>query len=64
AHTGAGDHDSLARIELDEETRRSTVRMVEEIFDLFEDWAEEMLRYAAAHLADGVLAAPPLQAAA
>ncbi|HZI17277.1 MAG TPA: hypothetical protein VEY09_01650 [Pyrinomonadaceae bacterium] len=45
-HTGAGDHEALARIELDEETRRGAVEMVEEIFRLFEDWAEEVLRFA------------------
>ncbi|HEX8422875.1 MAG TPA: hypothetical protein VF634_05665 [Pyrinomonadaceae bacterium] len=52
AHTGAGDHDSLARIELDEETRRRTLEMVDEVFGLFSDWAEEVLRYAVAQLGD------------
>lgn len=52
AHTGAGDHDSLAQIELDEETRRTTIEMVDEVFGLFSDWAEEVLRYAVAQLGD------------
>ncbi len=59
-HTGAGDHEALARIELDEETRRETVRMVREVFGLFEDWAREVLRFAVAHLADAP--AVPLKA--
>ena len=63
-HTGAGDHESLARIELDEETRRSTVRMVEEIFGLFEEWAEEVLRYAAARLDEASPARSLLRTAA
>ena len=45
-HAGAGDHDSLARIELDAATRHSTLEMVGEIFDLFEHWATEVLRFA------------------
>jgi hypothetical protein len=45
-HTGAGDHESLARIELDDATRERTLRMVGEVFDLFEDWADEVLRFA------------------
>jgi hypothetical protein len=51
-HTGAGDHESLARIELDERTQRRTLEMVDEVFDLFEDWAEEVLRFAHAQLGD------------
>lgn len=59
-HTGAGDHDSLAQIELDEETRRVTLRMVDEVFALFSDWAEEVLRYAVAQLGDRLpLGFPP-----
>jgi hypothetical protein len=45
-HAGAGDHDSLAGIELDDETRRGALQMVDEIFRLFEDWSEEVLRFA------------------
>jgi len=49
-HTGAGDHEALARIELDEETRRATLGMVSEVFGLFEEWAGEVLRFALAQL--------------
>jgi hypothetical protein len=49
-HTGAGDHESLARIELDEETRQRTVEMVNEVFGLFGDWAEEVFRFAITQL--------------
>jgi hypothetical protein len=49
-HTGAGDHESLAEIELDDATRQRTLEMVGEIFDLFEDWAEEVLRFAETRL--------------
>jgi hypothetical protein len=51
-HTGAGDHKSLARIVLDEQTRRRTLAMVDEVFELFADWAEEVLRFAVAQLGD------------
>lgn len=51
-HTGAGDHDALRRIELDEETRRRATSMVNEIFGLFEEWAEEVLRFAVARLGE------------
>jgi hypothetical protein len=50
AHTGAGDHESLARVGLDAATRRRTLEMVNEVFDLFDDWAAEVLRYAEAQL--------------
>lgn len=50
AHTGAGDHDWLARIELDAGTRRRTLEMVGEVFGLFEDWADEVLRFAEARM--------------
>ena len=63
-HTGAGDHESLARIELDDETRRRTVEMVDEIFRLFEDWAEEVLRFAVSRIGASVLMHVSLQAAA
>jgi hypothetical protein len=53
-HTGAGDHESLACIELDEETRRKTLQMVDEVFRLFADWAEEVFRYAVARLSENV----------
>jgi hypothetical protein len=59
-HTGAGDHEALARIELDEKTRRETVEMVAEVFGLFEEWAREVLRFAVARLADSPAA--PLKA--
>jgi hypothetical protein len=49
-HTGAGDHESLARIELDDETRQKTLAMVREIFALFAAWADEVLRFAGARL--------------
>jgi hypothetical protein len=51
-HTGAGDHDALARIQLDDETRRKTLWMVDEVFGLFEEWAEEVLRFAETRLSD------------
>jgi hypothetical protein len=61
-HTGAGDHESLAQIELDEETERRTLELVDEVFGLFADWAEEVLRYAVAQLGDGLtLALAPQQ---
>lgn len=63
-HAGAGDHDSLALIELDEEARRGAVTMVNEIFGLFEDWAEEVLRFALSRAGDSLRAPLPLQAAA
>jgi hypothetical protein len=64
-HTGAGDHDSLAQIKLDEETRHRTLQIVDEIFALFSDWAEEVLRYAIAQLSDRepLTFAPPPDAA-
>lgn len=59
-HTGAGDHEALAaRIELDDETRRSALEMVDEIFALFSDWAEEVLRFAVAQLGDRMLLTLP-----
>ena len=51
-HTGAGDHEALARVELDDLARHKTVEMVNEIFGLFEDWADEVLRFAATRLDD------------
>jgi hypothetical protein len=63
-HTGAGDHESLARIELDDETRRRALGMVDEIFGLFEDWAEEVLRFALARIGDELRIPMSLQAAA
>jgi hypothetical protein len=59
-HTGAGDHESLAQIELDDETRQRTVEMVNEVFGLFGDWAEEVFRFAIAQLSAKLpLALPP-----
>ncbi|HYO99975.1 MAG TPA: hypothetical protein VER76_07275 [Pyrinomonadaceae bacterium] len=62
-HTGAGDHESLAQIELDDESRRRALEMVSEVFRLFEDWAEEVLRFAVARLSERatavVMALPP-----
>jgi hypothetical protein len=49
-HTGAGDHESLASIELDEATRQRSLEMVGEIYDLFADWADEVLRFAESQL--------------
>lgn len=65
-HTGAGDHESLARIELDDASRRRALEMVGEIFGLFEDWAEEVLRFAVARLSDKptVVSAMPPQTSA
>lgn len=57
-HTGAGDHESLAQIELDEATQRRTIEMVDEVYRLFEDWMEELLRYAGAQLSDSLTPAP------
>ena len=51
-HTGAGDHESLARIELDDDARRRTLEMVHEVFGLFTDWAEEVLRFAITRLTE------------
>jgi hypothetical protein len=61
-HTGAGDHESLARIELDDATRQRALQMVGDIFDLFDDWAEEVLRFSETRLADRALM--PAQTAA
>ncbi|HLL70646.1 MAG TPA: hypothetical protein VK363_04385 [Pyrinomonadaceae bacterium] len=61
-HTGAGDHESLAQIELDDVSRRRALKMVREVFALFEDWAEEVLRFAVARLSERapvVMAMPP-----
>ena len=63
-HTGAGDHEALARIELDDETRRATLRMVDEIFSLFEDWAEEVFRFAASRAAQRLPEPAAMRAAA
>lgn len=67
-HTGAGDHDSLTHISLDEATRESTIRMINEVFDLFEDWAREVHRFAETRLNNFApappVAAPPPPAAA
>ncbi|HEY1404466.1 MAG TPA: hypothetical protein VGB05_10095 [Pyrinomonadaceae bacterium] len=49
-HTGAGDHASLARIELDDATRQRSLEMVGEVFGLFTDWADEVLRFARTQL--------------
>jgi hypothetical protein len=49
-HTGAGDHEALARVELDAEARRRALGIVAEVFDLFDDWADEVLRFAEARL--------------
>ena len=61
AHTGAGDHESLARIALDAETQRRTVEMVSEIFTLFEEWADEVFRFAKAQLSDEASMLVPTQ---
>jgi len=62
-HTGAGDHESLASIELDDATERRTLVMIAEIFGLFTEWAEEMLRFTENRLSSCapmyVQAAPP-----
>ncbi len=63
-HTGAGDHEALAHIELDVETRRRTIQMVDEIFGLFEEWAEEVFRFAVARIGDGLPMPMALLAAA
>lgn len=63
-HTGAGDHESLARVVLDDDTRRRALAMVEEIFDLFADWADEVLRFAAARPAARPAVVAPLRAVA
>jgi len=62
-HTGAGDHESLARIELDDATRQRALVMVGEVFDLFDDWAEEVLRFAETHLSKRTPALAPGTAA-
>jgi hypothetical protein len=49
-HTGAGDHDALARINLDAEAERRALAIVAEVFDLFDDWADEVLRFAETRL--------------
>ncbi|HEV2801971.1 MAG TPA: hypothetical protein VGW12_15955 [Pyrinomonadaceae bacterium] len=49
-HTGAGDHDSLMHISLDDTTRRTTIEMIHEVFDLFADWATEVHRFAETRL--------------
>lgn len=49
-HSARGDEELLTRVELDEPARRRAVEMVEEVFDLFEDWAAEVHAYAQAQL--------------
>jgi hypothetical protein len=61
-HTGAGDHEALARIELDDETRRATLGMVAEVFGLFEEWAGEVLRFALKQLSNSPTAPAPAAA--
>ena len=63
-HTGVGDHESLARIELDDATRQRTIEMVEEVFTLFEAWADEVLRFAEAQLNNRPRMSLPPQTAA
>ena len=63
-HTGAGDHDALAHIVLDDDSRRRALRMVDEIFGLFADWADEVLRYATAQPAAVPITNAPLSVAA
>ena len=46
------------------ETRRRALAMVDEIFGLFEDWAEEVLRFALARIGDELRIPMSLQAAA
>jgi hypothetical protein len=63
-HAGAGGHDSLAAIALDDRTRREAVEMVREIFRLFEDWAGEVLRFARSRSGAETRSLATLQAAA
>ena len=63
-HTGAGDHEALAQIKLDDETRRRSIEMVNEIFALFADWAEEVLRFALTRIGEKLPMPSALQAAA
>lgn len=62
-HTGAGDHESLAHIELDDDARQRALEMVGEVYDLFGEWAVEMLRFAESRLSSRapvyMQAAPP-----
>jgi hypothetical protein len=63
-HSGAGDHESLAHIVLDDQTRRRALRLVEQVFGLFHDWADEVLRFATTQPAARPAAPAPLVAAA
>lgn len=49
-HTGAGDHEALARVEMDAAAERRALEMVNEVFDLFDEWAAEVLRFAESRL--------------
>lgn len=47
---GQDDHESLAKIELDEAGRERCLKLVEEVFALFEAWTHELLVFARAEL--------------
>ncbi|HYP53202.1 MAG TPA: hypothetical protein VEQ42_06655 [Pyrinomonadaceae bacterium] len=63
AHEGAGDHEALARVEMSDDETRRAVEMVAEIFALFEDWADEVLSFAATRSCRQPAPAETLQAA-
>jgi hypothetical protein len=48
-HTVGADHAELAAIELDADSRARMLAQVDEVFELFEAWTHELLRYALRH---------------
>jgi hypothetical protein len=48
-HAVGADHKALANVSLSEHERARCLAMVDEVFDAFEQWTHELLRYAKAH---------------
>lgn len=51
-HTVGIDHRELASVTLEAAARERGMRLVDQVFDLFEAWTHELLRYAVAHPVD------------
>ena len=56
-HAMNNEHAELARVEIDTEARRDALQRVDQVFDLFEGWTEELLAYAEAATMRPALAA-------
>lgn len=48
-HAVGADHKALANVELTDSDRARHMAMVDEVYDAFEGWTHELLRYAKAH---------------